>query len=72
MSDEVDMGVVIDGEVIVDSDSGRIQILDSEHHYFEVEEHLRKLKGKQIRFTCITLESMENLEKMLAKVQGTN
>lgn len=71
MSD-VDMGVVIDGEITVDSDTGELYLRDSEGNSFPIEEHLRKLKGKQIRFTCITLESMENLEKMLANIQGTN
>lgn len=66
----MDMGTVLDGTVLIDPDSNEIIIRDSDGVDFPIEAHLKSLLGKEIRFTCIKLESMEVMMNMLASVQG--
>ena len=68
----VDTGIVMDGIVSIDSVTGDIFLKDSEGQYFPIEAHLKSLIGKEIRFTCIALESMEKLMDLLNKYQDLN
>ena len=65
----IDIGVVEDGTIKVLPD-GELILVGDDGTEFSISRHLAALAGKQIRFTCITLESMENLQSMLDAVQG--
>lgn len=67
---EMDIGTVLDGMVLIDPDTCELIIRDSDGNDFPVEAHLKSFIGKQIRFTCIKLESMEKMMDMLASVQS--
>ena len=66
----VDTGIVMDGVVNIDPLTGDVCLRDSEGQNFPVEAHLKSLVGKEIRFTCIALESMEKLMNLLNQYQG--
>ena len=68
----VDTGIVMDGVVNIDPLTGDLCLRDSDGQNFPVEAHLKNLVGKEIRFTCIKLESMEKLMDLLGQYQGSN
>lgn len=68
----VDTGVVIDGTVSADPSTGELYLQDSDGQNFPIEAHLKSLIGKEIRFTCIKLESMEKMMDLLSQYQGSN
>jgi hypothetical protein len=68
-TNQIDIGVVIDGIVTKDS-NGELCIINDDGESFPVEKHLKQFEGKQIRFTCISLESMEKMEETLKSIQG--
>jgi hypothetical protein len=69
---DIDAGIVMDGVVNIDSSTGDLYLRDSDGQNFPIETHLKSLLGKEIRFTCIKLESMENLMDLLNQYQGSN
>lgn len=62
-----DAGHIIDGEVKYDPDLKEYVITDEDGVSFSSQELFKKLLGKKIRFTCISFESIAEIEKMLVK-----
>jgi hypothetical protein len=61
-----DAGVIIDGEVVYDENKREYVIMDDDGIAFSSQSVLSGLLGQKVRITCITLESIENIQKMLA------
>jgi hypothetical protein len=58
-------GVIIEGKVTLDEVTKEFIILDDENKAFSSQEFLKSHFGKIVRFTCIDIESAENIERML-------
>ncbi len=69
-----DAGNIVDGEVVLDPDTGEYVLLDEDGKAFSTQELFKLLVGKKVRLTCVSFESMENIEKMIAKAtpDGSN
>lgn len=65
-----DAGNIIDGVVKWDSVSGRYGIVDEDDVWFFPDSVLETLRDKKVRFTLISFEAIEDLEKMM-KASGT-
>lgn len=61
-----DAGTIVDGEIKLDSDKNEYVIVDEEGVAFSVQELFKLLKNKKIRFTCISFESIETIQNMMA------
>lgn len=61
-----DAGSIVDGEVRLDPDRNEYVIVDDEGIAFSVQELFKLLENKKIRFTCITFESIETIQRMMA------
>jgi len=68
-----DAGQVVEGEIQQDPDTKEFVLVDDEGIAFSTQEFMKTLVGKKVRFTCATFETLENIEKMIAKAntQGT-
>lgn len=60
-----DAGNIIDGKVVWDENTKEYVILDDEGTAFSSQSLLKSLHGKKVRLTCISFESIENIQKML-------
>jgi hypothetical protein len=62
---ELDLGVVLDGEVREDPQTNHLLLIEEDGSVFPLEERLRILRGQKIRITFIRMESMKALEKLM-------
>lgn len=60
-----DAGHIVDGKVAFDTTTGEYVIVDEDGVGFSVQQALKELEGKQIRFTCISFEAMQDIANML-------
>ena len=60
-----DAGTIIDGNVIYDADRKEYVIVDDDGVAFSTQDLLKSLHDQKVRLTCISFESIENIEKML-------
>ncbi len=60
-----DAGNIIDGIAQFDEDTGEYVVVDDEGMAFSIQTLLKKLSGKKVRLTCISFESIQNIENML-------
>jgi len=67
-----DAGNILDGEVFYDENRKEYIIKDEDGIGFSVQDLLRELEGKRIRFTCISFESLEEMNSMLAAMDQSN
>ncbi len=65
-----DAGVIVDGEVVHDPDTGEYVLLDEDGRAFSSQQLLKLLSGKRVRLTCISFEAMESLEKLVHQSQS--
>jgi|LakMenEpi03Aug12_release.lakeMendotaPanAssembly.Ray.scaffolds.fasta_scaffold2057120_1 hypothetical protein len=61
-----DAGSIVDGVVKLDFDKNEYVIVDDEGVAFSVQELLKLLVNKKIRFTCVTFESIETIQNMMS------
>lgn len=61
-----DAGSIIDGTVEQDPDTKEWVIVDRDGFAFSVQRALQEYSGKQIRLTCVSMEAMDTLQKMLS------
>ena len=64
-----DAGTIIDGEVKYDTSINEYVVVDDDGVAFSVQFLLKSLLDKKIRLTCISFESIENIQKMLLASQ---
>jgi predicted PilT family ATPase len=60
----VDAGVIIDGEVSKNSETGELSITDDDGDVFYPERVLSSLVGKKVRMTVISFEALESMENV--------
>lgn len=65
-----DAGNIIDGEVVYDEEKKEYVIKDDEGVGFSSQELFKGLLGKRIRFTCISFESIEEIERILLRAES--
>ena len=59
-----DAGIIIDGEVKM-NEHGNFLVVDDEGIATNVDAVMSSLVGKQVRFTIISLEAMNEMQKLL-------
>lgn len=64
-----DAGEIQDGIVSLDGETGNYVLVDEDGRIFDIQMALSTLVGKQIRCTIVSLEAMEQMEKMMLKAQ---
>jgi hypothetical protein len=60
-----DAGNIVDGVVTLDQARGEYVVVDDDGIGFSVQDLFKSLLNKRVRFTCISFDSMEELEKLL-------
>jgi hypothetical protein len=65
-----DAGNIVDGVVTSDPSTGELVLVDEDGIAFSSQSVLRELLGKKVRMTIVSFESIEELEKLLARHQG--
>ena len=65
-----DAGTIVDGEVRQDPNTGEYVLVDEDGVAFSPQALLKSLAGKRVRFTCISFEAMENIEKIMAQTRN--
>ncbi len=63
-----DAGQIQEGVVTMDPVTGEFVIVGDDGLAFSIQSALRKLEGKKVRLTCISMQSMDLLQKMLEQV----
>lgn len=71
LSHGYDAGLIIDGVVFIDSKTGEAILTDDEGVGFNPNQALTTLVGKKVRMTIITLDAIEEMEKLLEAAQAT-
>jgi len=61
-----DAGNIVDGLVVFDDEKKEYVIVDEDGVAFSTQDLLKELISRKIRFTCISFESIENLQNLLA------
>jgi len=64
-----DAGTIVEGEVRWSDSLNRYVIVDDEDVGFDPNAVLQKLDGMKVRFTLVSFEAIENVEKLLAAAQ---
>lgn len=64
-----DAGTIVEGTVKWSDALGRYVIVDDEDIGFDPNAVLQKLDGMKVRFTLVSFEAIENIEKLLAEVK---
>lgn len=59
-------GIILDGIVLLDKGTGEYVILDEDGEAYSIQSILASMVGKRIRFTTVTFETLETLERMLS------
>ena len=62
-----DAGNIVDGVVTTDPSTGELVLVDEDGIAFSSQSVLRELLGKKVRMTIVSFESIEELEKLLAR-----
>ena len=62
----IDTGLIIDGVVKYDVVHNEYIVMGDEGEVFSLQETLMPLVGKKVRVTCVTFETIQNLEKLLS------
>lgn len=65
-----DAGVIVDGLVRVNAETGKIELVDDDGEVFCPEEALGTLQGKKIRLTVVSFEALESMTKMYGMAQS--
>lgn len=65
-----DAGTIVDGSVVYDGEKKEFILVDEDGLAFSSQQLLSSLVGKRVRFTCVSFESMEVLEKLMNDVQS--
>lgn len=65
-----DAGSIVDGLVTYDPASGEYVITDEDGKSFSSQELFKSLVGRKVRFTCISFEAMEDLERLVAQTRA--
>ena len=64
-----DWGIIVEGSVVQDEETKEFVLLDEDGKAFSPQEYLKRLSGKNVRFTCISMESAVKMEEMLKSLQ---
>lgn len=64
-----DAGLIVDGEVVLDVNTGEYVLLDEDGNAFSSQTVLKELLGKKVRMSCATYETIETVTEMLKQVQ---
>jgi hypothetical protein len=64
-----DAGNIVDGVVQYDPETKEYVIVDEAGVGFSTQALLKELETKKIRFTCVSFESIENIQKLLASTK---
>lgn len=64
-SDGIDLGLIIEGDVVYDDNKDEYVLLDDEGVAFSTQKLFESLKGKKIRFTCVSFEAIQVLEGLV-------
>jgi hypothetical protein len=65
-----DAGVLRDGTVTLDEKTGHLVLVDEDGIGFDPQAALAELKGKRVRLTMISFESLQNLAEIYAASQN--
>lgn len=60
-----DAGQIQDGVVTLDESTGELVIVGDDGLAFSLQQALAKSVGKRVRVSCVSMEAMDNLQKML-------
>lgn len=66
-----DSGIIIEGCVTFDDARNEYVVIDEDGKAFSSQEFFKLHTGRNVRFTCIDMESAEKIEEMLRQLQGT-
>lgn len=61
----LEIGIILDGTVVFDQDRKEHVIVDESGEAISIQEILSSMIGKRIRYTTVTFETLDSLEKML-------
>lgn len=65
-----DAGQIVDGIVTWDPEKSRYVIVDEDGVGYDVQEEMKRLVGQRIRQTVISFSSMEEIHKLMDKIQS--
>lgn len=65
----LDVGQIVDGRVEVDPETGSVVLLDDDGSSFDPLAALSCLLGKKVRLTLVSFEAIEEMEKVLSKIE---
>lgn len=65
-----DAGLIVDGEVQQDPDTGEFVVVDEDGKGFSSQSLLKLLLGKRVRLTCISFDAMEDAQRILEAAQA--
>ena len=65
-----DAGTIVDGNVVLDKNTNEYVVVDEDGIAFSMQALLKTLVGQKVRLTCISFESIQNIEQMLAKTNS--
>lgn len=71
MSDtkKYDFGLVVDGKVVYKEDTKEYVVVDEHDNItYSVQDILKSNVGKTVRLTCISMESLDEIEKLMKEI----
>jgi hypothetical protein len=64
-----DAGMIVDGVVTLDPESGRLVLVDEDGVGFDPQAALKSVEGKRVRLTLVSFDAMQNLEELLSRTR---
>lgn len=61
-----DAGSIMDGTITQDPDTKEWVIVDDDGFAYSLQKALSQYDGKKVRMTCVSLEAMDYLQKLLS------